>query len=87
MTLCKKKLENILKACEQALENQQNLNDLNNLKAAYLGKKGEIAALMMTLKDLSNEEKPKVGKLINEIKQQLEALFEAKKKCIRTSGN
>jgi phenylalanyl-tRNA synthetase alpha chain len=76
------KLENILKSCEQALENQQNLNDLNNLKAAYLGKKGEIAALMMTLKDLSNEEKPKVGKLINEIKQQLEALFEAKRNAL-----
>ena len=60
----------------------QNMNDLNNLKAAYLGKKGEIASVMMTLKDLPNEEKPKVGKQINEIKQALEGLFEEKRSVI-----
>ncbi len=66
------------KAVEALLSIDQ-MTDLNNLKASFLGKKGEIAELMMGLKDLSNEEKPKVGKLINETKQVLEALFEEKK--------
>lgn len=77
-----KKLTNLIKLCKEALEGTNTLNDLNNLKASYLGKKGEIAGLMMSLKDLSNEEKPAVGKLINETKQALEALFEVKKEAI-----
>ncbi len=75
-------LQHLLEQAKQALEAIQNMNDLNNLKAQYLGKKGEIASLMMTLKDLPNEEKPKVGKLINEVKQALEGLFEEKRSFI-----
>jgi phenylalanyl-tRNA synthetase alpha subunit len=48
-------LQHLLEQAKQALESIQNMNDLNNLKAQYLGKKGEIASLMMTLKDLPNE--------------------------------
>lgn len=80
-------LQHLLEQAKQALESIQNMNDLNNLKAQYLGKKGEIASLMMTLKDLPNEEKPKVGKQINEIKQSLEALFEEKKRRHRPKRN
>lgn len=72
-------LQHLIEQTQTQLKDIQSMNDLNNLKAQYLGKKGDIASLMMTLKDLPNEEKPKVGKLINEIKQQLEALFETKR--------
>lgn len=75
-------LQHLLEQAKTQLLGIQNMNDLNNLKAAYLGKKGEIASVMMTLKDLPNEEKPKVGKQINEIKQALEGLFEEKRSII-----
>lgn len=63
----------------EALSKVDQMHDLNQLKANFLGKKGEISQLMMGLKDLSNEEKPLVGKLINETKVKLESLFETKK--------
>lgn len=72
-------LQYLIEQAQTQLKDIQSMNDLNNLKAQYLGKKGDIASLMMTLKDLPNEEKPKVGKQINEIKQQLEGLFESKR--------
>ncbi|MDY0210245.1 MAG: phenylalanine--tRNA ligase subunit alpha [Acholeplasma sp.] len=73
------KLNAIKESAILALQTIEQMNDLNNLKASYLGKKGMIAELMMSLKDLSNEDKPKVGKLINETKQVLEGLFDQKK--------
>ncbi|TXG75990.1 phenylalanine--tRNA ligase subunit alpha [Candidatus Dojkabacteria bacterium] len=45
--------------------------DLENLKTKYLGKKGPIQALMISLKDCSSEERPHLGKLINDLKTEL----------------
>lgn len=46
-------------------------NDLENLKVKFLGKKGPIQNLMKMLKDVSNEERPAVGKEINDLKDYL----------------
>src|SRR3990167_9972542 len=45
--------------------------DLENLKTKYLGKKGPIQALMISLKNCSPEERPKFGKIINDLKEEL----------------
>src|SRR5437016_2233269 len=46
-------------------------NDLEALKVKYLGKKGPIQELMKLLKDVSPEERPLLGKSINELKEHL----------------
>jgi phenylalanyl-tRNA synthetase alpha chain len=55
-------------------------SEIEQLKVKFLGKKGPIQDLMRSLKDVSQEERPFVGKLINELKQELthkcENLFE-----------
>ena len=45
---------------------------LNDIRVKYMGKKGELTLLMKSLKDLSAEEKPRVGKLVNEARQFIE---------------
>jgi phenylalanyl-tRNA synthetase alpha chain len=45
--------------------------DLENLKVKYLGKKGPVQALMLELKNCSAEERPQLGKLINDLKEEL----------------
>lgn len=45
--------------------------DLENLKIKYLGKKGPIQALMLALKGCTPEERPQMGKVINDLKEEL----------------
>jgi len=45
--------------------------ELEDLKTKYLGKKGPIQALMIGLKDCTADERPQLGKLINDLKTEL----------------
>lgn len=53
--------------------------DLESIKVKYLGKKGPLQDLMRELKDVAPENRPKMGKLINELKDSLEEAFEKAK--------
>lgn len=58
---------------------------LNDLRIKFLGKSGEITALLKGLKDVPTEERPRVGKFINELRAEVEAMiqqsaFEAERK-------
>lgn len=75
----KEKLTNLVLKTKEDLLNVEDLNTLNNLRSSVVGKKSEISNLMASLRDLPNEEKPIVGKLINETKVELEALFDLKR--------
>lgn len=56
---------NFLKDLQQAKTSKE----IEDLKVKYLGKKGHIQSLMQLLKDATPDERPALGKLINEIKQ------------------
>ncbi len=45
--------------------------DLESLKLKYFGKKGPIQALMLELKSCSSDERPLLGKMINDLKEEL----------------
>jgi len=51
------------------------LKELEEIRIALLGKKGEIAALMQNLGKASKEERPVLGAKINELKKEIESLF------------
>ncbi len=65
------KLAPIAAAFQEALSQATHTKELEAVKVRFLGKKGEIQALLVGLKDLSGEEKAQVGKGINELKQSL----------------
>lgn len=52
-------------------------HDLQQVKARFLGRKGELTAIMKEMGALAPEQRPLVGALANEVKERLEALFEA----------
>lgn len=60
------------------LETITTLPELAQLKAKYLGKKGLVTLQVRTLGALSAEERPLAGKLINELKEAIESLSDAK---------
>ena len=67
-----KKLEELKKACLEALAKADSLHALQAIEIKYLGRKGELTNILRGVKDLSDAEKPVIGKLSNEIKNELE---------------
>lgn len=65
------KQEMIRKSFNEDLANVTNTNMLNDLKVKYLGKKGLITELTSNMKELSIEERKEVGRVSNELKNEL----------------
>ena len=68
--------EQIAKIKENALaeiSNSKTLQELENVRVKYLGKKGELTAVLKGMKDLSPEERPVIGSIVNEVRDNLES--------------
>jgi len=60
----------------QDLGEVRDLSELERFRIAYLGKKGLLTSLMKRLGDLSPEERPEAGQLVNRLKTDLTQRFE-----------
>ena len=60
-----------------AIEAAQDFNALEQIKARYLGKTGELTGLLKTLGQMSPEERKTIGAHINECKNQFQTAFNA----------
>jgi len=74
--------EEILLNLKEKLENTDNLNNLNDIKTEYLGKKGIITALSSQIATLSIEEKKTFGAELNKLKTEATEMLEKKRKKI-----
>ena len=54
------------------------LSELNDIRVKFLGKKGEITALLRSMSALAQEERPRIGKIVNEARAELEQLLAEK---------
>ncbi|MCR5461470.1 MAG: phenylalanine--tRNA ligase subunit alpha [bacterium] len=70
-------LENVEKEATEEIEACSDLDQLNETRVKYLGKKGLIQGFMSRMRDLSNEERPKFGALVNKIKSAVEERIKA----------
>ncbi|WP_413497181.1 phenylalanine--tRNA ligase subunit alpha [Carnobacterium maltaromaticum] len=57
----------------------ENLDSLNQVRVAYLGKKGPLTEVLRGMKDLSAEERPKIGALANVVRDEITTMLEEKK--------
>ncbi|RRC92125.1 phenylalanine--tRNA ligase subunit alpha [Erysipelotrichaceae bacterium OH741_COT-311] len=74
-------MEKIQQLKQQAIdfiESAKQVEEVNQIRIEYLGKKGHVANLMNLMKELPNEEKPKLGAKVNELKQELTARIDEK---------
>lgn len=75
------KLKAIKQTALKEISQAKSLDELNNLYLKYFGrKKGELTIILRGIKDLPEKERPKIGKLANEIKQELEQELEKKRR-------
>ncbi len=77
--MMKEKLDQILVVAKEEIGKSESLKNLEDLRIKYLGKKGELTAILKGMKDLTNEERPIIGKVANEVRSNIEALLEASK--------
>ena len=68
----------------EKLKNIKTTKELNELRIEYLSKKGPIQELMNHMKELNNEEKKEFGKLVNELKQEVNNQFDELKSKLET---
>ena len=82
----KEKLEALRAAAISALESADAEQDIESLRVKYLGKKGELTAILKQMGGLSPEERPKMGQLVNEAKQELESRIAEKKQDMKAKA-
>ena len=76
----KEEIENLKKQALEEIANSKNSKELNDLRVKYLGKKGELTGLLRGMGNLSPEQRPKMGALVNSAKQEIENEIQEKEK-------
>ncbi|MBQ8202923.1 MAG: phenylalanine--tRNA ligase subunit alpha [Clostridia bacterium] len=79
----KEQLNGILETAKASILAADSEQSIEELRVKYLGKKGELTALLKQMGSLSPEERPKMGQLVNEAKAQVEALITDKAKELK----
>lgn len=75
----KDKLSKIMEEALSQIESSEQLDKLNDIRVAFLGKKGELTSVLKSMKDVAPEDRPKVGQMVNEARTQIETKLEEKK--------
>ncbi|MGL4451445.1 MAG: phenylalanine--tRNA ligase subunit alpha [Sarcina sp.] len=70
------KLQAIQNSALEELKVATDSTAIEAIRVKYLGKKGELTAILRGMKDLSKEERPVVGKVANEVRETIEAEIE-----------
>ncbi len=72
------KLESLIQEFEQALGQASSLQEAEQARVDYLGRKGRLAEVMSMLPGLAPEDKPAMGRMANQVKEKLGILLDAK---------
>ncbi len=69
----KELLQKLREAAIEAIDRADDVDALEALRVRYLGKKGELTAILKQMGQLSAEERPAMGQLANQLRSELEA--------------
>ncbi len=76
------RLEELQSEALQKVEAATDLKELNDVRVAYLGKKGPITEVLRGMGKLSAEERPKMGALVNVIRENIQTQIEQKQSAL-----
>ena len=79
-------LDNLAQQAKDAINAADDGQALESLRVEYLGKKGQITALLKGLGKLDPEERPTAGAAINVVKEELQALIGERKQSLAASA-
>lgn len=71
----KEKIQQLQEDALAALEQSSLLNELHEIRVAIMGKKGSLTEIMKGMRDLTQEERPQIGSLVNTFKDRFEQFF------------
>ena len=81
----KEQIEQIRVSAREEIAKVEDLKQLVDLKVKYLGKKGELTSVLRGMGALSAEERPVIGSLVNEVRDELEAVISQKENEFKTA--
>lgn len=76
----KEKLRKIREDAISQIQASEELAKLNEVRVAFLGKKGELTAVLKGMKDVLPQDRPAVGQMVNETRAAIEEMLEETKK-------
>lgn len=78
----REKLSEIRLSAKACIENCEKLSDIEEIRIRFLGKKGELTAVLRGMGALSAEERPVIGALANEVRSDIESAIDEKKTAL-----
>ena len=75
----KERLEAIRERALAQINETDSLDKLNDIRVAFLGKKGELTEVLKGMKEVAPEDRPKVGQIVNETRQAIEEVLDKAK--------
>lgn len=80
--MMKEQLDKIKEEAVRQIEASDALEKLNDIRIAYLGKKGELTGVLKSMKNVTPEERPRVGQMVNDVRALIEAKLEDTKAAL-----
>lgn len=84
--MMKQKLQEIREEAVKQIQNSDALDKLNDVRVAFLGKKGKLTAVLKGMKDVAAEERPMVGQMVNETRAAIEGILEETKQRLEAKA-
>jgi len=69
-----------------ALQAAASLEEVEQLRVRYLGRKGQVTELLRGMGSVPPEERPQVGKLVNQLREELETLLAQRKEALEAEA-
>lgn len=81
----REELKKIKQQALEAMEESKSIDNLNEMKVRFLGKKGELTQILKGMGALSEEERPVIGQLANEVRDEINTRLEQKMTELKTA--
>jgi len=78
-------LEALQLSGDKAIRDADTLERIEELRVSYLGKKGELSALLRSMGQLSAEERPKIGMIANTVKEALQTSLDQQRTTLQAA--
>ena len=78
----KELMQKLRESATEAIEKAEDVDALEALRVKYLGKKGELTAILKQMGKLSEEERPAMGQLANQLRAEIENGLDERKKAL-----
>jgi phenylalanyl-tRNA synthetase alpha chain len=83
LTQIESELQTLQQEAQPAIAATSNLEQLEQLRVAYLGKKGQLSQILRGMGKLSPEERPRIGSLANDVKDTLQNLLDSQRQALQ----